>query len=78
MVTIALQQPASGAHVLEAQATRRNGGRVGIRRDHLVRDGAADAKRNHIKPWNKNKKEWFIPHLGDKFVERMEDVLDLY
>lgn len=42
----------------------------------LIRNGAARAKKNVLKPWQRQ--QWCIPKVGASFVARMEDVLDLY
>jgi hypothetical protein len=42
----------------------------------LVRDGAPDAQKNELKPWQKQ--AWCIPAVSAEFVAAMEDVRDLY
>ena len=44
--------------------------------DWGLRDGAAQAQKNTLKPWRKQ--QWCIPKVGGEFVAAMEDVLDLY
>ena len=43
---------------------------------HLAGDGAPDAQKNELKPWQRE--EWCIPAVSAEFVAAMEDVLDLY
>ena len=42
----------------------------------LVRNCAADAEKNRLKPWLKE--QWCIGEVNSEFVAVMEDVLDLY
>ena len=64
------------SHALDTPVVGRQGGGVGVCREHLPGDGAPDAQKNELKPWKK--KEWCIPKVSGEFVARMEDVLDLY
>ena len=71
-----VQRRARRAHALDTPVVGRQGGGVGVCREHLPGDGAPDTQKNELKPWQK--KEWCIPKVSGEFVARMEDVLDLY
>ena len=71
-----VQRRARRAHALDTPVVGRQGGGVGVCREHLPGDGAPDTQKNELKPWKK--KEWCIPKVSGEFVARMEDVLDLY
>src|SRR5690606_27470666 len=71
-----LHEPAPGPRALDASAAGRAHGGGGPARLALVRDGAADAKKNSVKPWQK--KQWCVAKVGADFVWRVESVLDLY
>ena len=73
---LCVQRSARRSHALDTPVVGRQGGGVGVCREHLPGDGAPDAQKNELKPWKK--KEWCIPKVSGEFVARMEDVLDLY
>ena len=75
LIAFACQRSARRSHALDTPVVGRQGGGVGVCREHLPGDGAPDTQKNELKPWKK--KEWCIPNSGE-FVARMEDVLDLY
>ena len=73
---LCVQRSARRSHALDTPVVGRQGGGVGVCREHLPGDGAPDTQKNELKPWKK--KEWCIPKVSGEFVARMEDVLDLY
>src|SRR4030042_1561933 len=61
---------------LGAALASRQVGRIGRGGYCLVRNGATDAQKNELKPWQQEM--WCIPKAGGEYVACMEDVLDLY
>ena len=76
LVAVACSDAPAGHTNWNAPSAGGQGGGAGVRREHLLGDGAPDTQKNELKPWKK--KEWCIPKLSGEFVARMEDVLDLY
>ena len=54
----------------------REAGAVAGRGCDFVRNGAPDAQKNKLKPWQQEM--WCIPEASADYVACMEDVLDLY
>jgi hypothetical protein len=62
---------------VDVATVRGSDGGVGVRRSRLLRDRAADVKKNELKPWLK--KGWCLPTgPSAEFVAAMEDVLEVY
>src|SRR5262249_28812305 len=72
-----LRGAGGGAGPLDHGAAGRPTRRPGRGRGRLRRDGAPDAQKNEIKPWQQE--QWCIPPEADAaFVAAMEDVLEVY
>src|SRR5262249_55583951 len=72
-----LQPGARGGNPLDAAPPDRAGRRPGDRRAGLPRDDPSAAKKNALKPWQKQ--SWCLPDgISGEFLWKMEDVLNLY
>ena len=76
VIAVACSTPPEGRGRLDAAPLSRESSGVGLRPVHLAGDGAPDAQKNELKPWQRE--EWCIPAVSAEFVAAMEDVLDLY
>ena len=77
LVALACSPAPKGRGALVAAPAGRQAGGTGDRGRHLVRDRAADAQKNELKPWLKQ--QYCLPEApSGEFVYHMEDVLDVY
>ena len=76
VIAVACSTPPEGRGRWTLRLLSRESSGVGLRPVHLAGDGAPDAQKNELKPWQRE--EWCIPAVSAEFVAAMEDVLDLY